>query len=65
MNGLEGKDVLTAGVTGICGVLRMPDLLDKPSLGSKGRIVSSSSPFRVSSHLPLSVLKEGIFTSLV
>lgn len=29
MNGLEGKDILTAGVTGICKGLRVPDLLDK------------------------------------
>lgn len=29
MNGLEGKDILTDGVTGICKCLRVPDLLDK------------------------------------
>lgn len=29
MNGLEGKDILTAGVTAICKCLRVPDLLDK------------------------------------
>lgn len=29
MNGLEGKDVLTAGITAICRCLRVPDLLDK------------------------------------
>lgn len=29
MNELEGKDILIAGVTGICKGLRVPDLLDK------------------------------------
>lgn len=51
---LQGrKDVLTAGIAGICDVLRVLDLLDRSHLGHKGWIVSSRSVFCVSCNPPL------------
>lgn len=64
MNGLEGKDILTAGVIGICKGLRVPDLLDKSiPLGTRAGLFFPVQSL-VFHAIYLYMSNEGIFTSL-